>query len=126
MSPSRRGGLLDAIDDLTLTQVIENFYDRMLADQRLAQFFSDVNVAKLRAHQRSFLLAALSGPELFNDLTLAAAHLPLGLTHNDFDRAIGHLTAAMADAGVPDDAVAPIRERLEPLRVHITAASRRG
>ncbi|MFC0681644.1 group 1 truncated hemoglobin [Lysobacter korlensis] len=126
MTPSRRGGLLDVIDEITLTQVIENFYDRMLADERLAHFFAGVNLVHLRAHQRSFLLAALSGPELFNELTLAASHLPLGLTDDDFDRALGHLMGAMADAGVPGTAVAPIAERLEPLRAHIVAAATRG
>ena len=126
MTPSRRGGLLDAIDDSTLTQVIENFYDRMLADERLARFFSGVNMAQLRAHQRSFLLAALSGPELFNDLTLATSHLPLGLTDDDFDRAVDHLLSGMADAGIPDATIAPIPERLEPLRVHIVVSPPRG
>lgn len=122
MTPSRRGGLLDAIDDATLTQVITNFYDRMLADDRVNHFFAGVNIAHLRAHQRSFLLAALAGPELFNELTLATAHLPLGLTDEDFDRAVGHLTASMVDAGVGAEAIAPIAERLEPLRDHIVAA----
>ena len=122
MTPSRRGGLLDAIDDTTLTQVIENFYERMVADERLSRYFAGINIAQLRAHQRSFLLAALAGPELFNDLTMAAAHLPLGLTDDDFDRAVGHLTAGMVDAGVPDSAIAPITDRLEPLRLHIVAS----
>jgi hemoglobin len=126
MTPSRRGGLLDAIDEFTLTQVIENFYDRMVADERLSHYFAGINVAQLRAHQRSFLLAALSGPELFNELTLATSHLPLGLTDGDFDQAVGHLTAGMADAGVPPEAVAPIVERLEPLRAHIVATAPRG
>ena len=121
MTPSRRGGLLDAIDDTTLTQVIHNFYERMLADDRLGHYFADINMARLRAHQRSFLLAALAGPELFNELTLATSHLPLGLTDDDFDRAVGHLTAAMVDAGVAASAISPIADRLEPLRVHVVA-----
>jgi hemoglobin len=121
MTPSRGGGLLDAIDDTTLTQVISNFYERMLADERLSRYFVGINMARLRAHQRSFLLAALSGPELFNELTLATSHLPLGLSDDDFDRSVGHLTAGMVDAGVPDSAIAPIADRLEPLRVHIVS-----
>jgi hemoglobin len=126
MTPSRRGGLLDAIDDSTLTQVLANFSDRLLADTRLAHHFARVNMVQLRAHQRSFLLAALSGPELFNGLTLAASHLPLGLTDDDFDLAIGHLTAGMAEAGVPETAIAPIGARLEPLRAHIVGRQVRG
>ena len=122
MTPSRRGGLLDAIDDTTLTQVIQNFYERMVGDERLSHYFAGINMAQLRAHQRSFLVAALAGPELFNDLTLAAAHLPLGLSDDDFDRAVRHLTEGMIDAGVPDAAIAPIADRLEPLRPHIVAS----
>jgi hemoglobin len=126
MTPSRRGGLLDVLDESTLTRVLGNFHDRMLADERLANFFTGVNLTKLRAHQRSFLLAALSGPELFNGLTLATAHLPLRLTDDDFDRAIGHLTAGMADAGVAEGAITPIAERLEPLRAHTVQRRAQG
>jgi hemoglobin len=122
MTPSRRSGLLDALDDATLTQAISNFTDRILADSRLARFFGRMNLAMLHAHSRSFLLAALSGPELFNGLTLASSHLSLGLTDDDFDRAIGHLTSGMTDAGLPASVVAPIAERLEPLRIHVVAA----
>lgn len=123
MTPSRRGGLLDAIDDDTLTQVIRNFYERMTADERLAHHFAGINLPRLRAHQRSFLLAALSGPELFNGLTLANLHLPLRLTDDDFDRSVKHLTASMLDAGLPAEAIMPIAERLEPLRPHIVPTS---
>jgi hemoglobin len=126
MTPSRRGGLLDAIDDSTLTQVISNFTERMALDERLGHYFAGINMARLRAHQRSFLLAALAGPELFNELTLATSHLPLGVSDDDFDRAIGHLTAGMVDAGVPDAAIAPIADRLQPLRPHIVAPRLRG
>jgi hemoglobin len=123
MTPSRRSGLLDAIDETTLGQVITNFSERMMSDERLGRFFAGVNLPMLRAHQRSFLLAALSGPELFNELTLATSHLPLGLDDDDFDRAIGHLTGGMVDAGVSPAAIAPIAGRLEPLRVHIVAGN---
>jgi hemoglobin len=126
MTPSRRGGLLDAIDDSTLTHVIANFTERMALDERLGRYFAGINTARLRAHQRSFLLAALAGPELFNELTLSTSHLPLGVSDDDFDRAIGHLTAGMVDAGVPDAAIAPIADRLQPLRSHIVAPQLRG
>jgi hemoglobin len=119
VTPSRRGGLLDAIDDETLTEVIRRFYERMTSDERLAHHFDGVNIPKLRAHQRSFLLAALTGPELLNGLTLANSHLPLRLTDDDFDRAIGHLIGSMQDAGIDPDAIEPIAARLEPLRAHI-------
>jgi hemoglobin len=122
MTPSRRGGLLETIDDSTLSQVITNFSDRLMADERLGRYFAGVNRAHLHAHQRSFLLAALAGPELFNELTMATAHLPLGLTDGDWDRAIGHLTAGMVDAGVAPSAISPVVDRLEPLRIHVVAA----
>jgi NTE family protein len=43
---------------------VDDFYDRVLADPELAPFFDGTDMRRLKAHQRSFVAAAIGGPEL--------------------------------------------------------------
>lgn len=114
--------LLEGVDDEALTRVVAGFYDRMLADERVAHRFRNVNMPKLRAHQRSFLVAALGEPGTYNALTLEHAHLPLGISAAEFDIAVAHLRGSLLDVGVPPHAVDAISDRLGSLRRHIVAS----
>src|SRR3954451_11174566 len=42
---------------------VDNFYLRVLADSTLAPFFADADIQRLKRHQRSFIAAAIGGPE---------------------------------------------------------------
>ncbi len=109
------------MDDDALTNAVSGFYERMLADERVAHYFRNVNLPKLRAHQRSFLVAALADPGTYNALTLEHAHLHLGITDEQFDIAVTHLRDSLLRAGVGNDTANAIAARLEALRGHIVA-----
>ena len=104
------------------------FYDRMLADERVSHYFDNVSIARLRAHQRSFLVAALGDPGTFNGLTLQHAHFRMRLSDEEFDITAEHLVASLHEAGVPVSLRSEIQSRLERVRPHIVApqASDRG
>ena len=46
-----------------LAAVVADFYDRVLADDELAGFFTGTNMAKLKGRQVEFFAAALGGPD---------------------------------------------------------------
>jgi hemoglobin len=46
-----------------LESVVADFYVRVLADDQLAGFFRQTNMARLQAKQVEFFAAALGGPE---------------------------------------------------------------
>lgn len=102
-----------------LSAVVRSFYGRVTADPDLAPFFVGIDMDRLEAHQRSFLAAALGGPELFTGRPLEEAHAGLGVVDDDFDRVVDHLATALADLGSDAVAVAAVRKRLEGLRTRI-------
>jgi hemoglobin len=116
-----RASLLDGVDDEALTRVVTSFYERMLADDRVAHRFENVNLVKLRAHQRSFLVAALGNPGLYNPLTLEHAHFGLDISDAEFDLAVTHLRDSLMDGGVNAAASQAVAARLGALRKHIVA-----
>jgi hemoglobin len=92
----RLGGR-DAVD-----AVVDEFYDRVLADERVEHHFEGVDVAALRAHQKQFVAAAAGGPVEYDGRDMAAAHAGLDVTGEEFAVVVDHLDAALAANGVSE------------------------
>jgi hemoglobin len=101
---------------------VDDFYARVLADPRLAPFFSGTDMNRLKAHQRAFIAAAIGGPEVFSGRDMAAAHAGLGIADADFDAVVGHLAGTLSGLGVPADITGQIGSALAPLRPDIVTA----
>ncbi|MFC9918071.1 group I truncated hemoglobin [Agromyces binzhouensis] len=97
-------------------------YRRVVADDELGPWFREVDLDRLRAHQRAFLAAAFGGPQAFSGRSLAEAHEGLEITDAAFDRIVQTLLTSLADLGVAHDAVARVGERLEQVRGDVVTA----
>src|SRR5262252_8372982 len=95
---------------------VDDFYARILADARLAPFFTGTDLERLKAHQRAFIAASLGGPEIFAGRDMAAAHAGLGIADGEFDAAVAHLASTLTALGVPEDTIGQIGGALAPLR----------
>lgn len=108
--------------DAGLRTAVAVFYDRVTADPEVAPLFAGIDLDRLRAHQRSFLAAAVGGPELFTGRALDQAHRGLGITEAQFDRVVDHLAATLGDLGGDPEAVAEVRDHVGTLRDQIVTA----
>jgi hemoglobin len=99
-----------------IAAVVDDFYDRVLADESLAPHFEGTSMDELRDHQRQFLGMVTGGPVEYSGADMRAAHRHLALSDDDFDAVAGHLDAALRDNGVADDHVAAILDEVESLR----------
>ena len=102
---------------------VDDFYARVLADPSLAPFFADADLGKLKAHQRSFIAAAIGGPEIYRGRDMGAAHAGLGISHANFDAVVGHLVATLVSLSVPGDIIGQIGAALSPLRSGIVTVA---
>ena len=98
---------------------VDDFYTRLLADPRLAPFFTGIELRHLKAHQRAFIAAAVGGPEIYRGRDMAAAHAGLAITDADFDAVVAHLVDTLAGLGVPEETIGQIGGVLAPLRGEI-------
>ena len=117
MSIYERIGGADAV-----RAAVDDFYARVLADPALAPFFAATDLDRLKAHQRSFIAAAIGGPEVFSGRDMASAHAGLGISDADFDAVVGHLVATLGGLGVPAGTITQIGGALTPLRAQVVAA----
>jgi hemoglobin len=98
---------------------VDDFYVRVLADPKLAPFFAATDMNRLKAHQRSFIAAAIGGPEIFAGRDMASAHAGLGISDADFDAVVGYLVETLTGLGVPAETIGQIGGALMPLRADI-------
>jgi hemoglobin len=102
--------------------VVEDFYVRVLADDRLSGFFTGTNMNRLKGKQVEFFAAALGGPEPYTGAAMKQVHQGRGITMHHFSLVAAHLADALAAAGVPSGTVVEILGAIAPLAPDIASA----
>jgi len=99
--------------------VVSDFYDAVLADERISHYFEDQDMAELRAHQIQFISSVTGGPVEYSGADMREAHAHLDLDERDFQAVADHLEAALRANGVADSNVERILERVADLKAPI-------
>jgi hemoglobin len=92
-------------------KAVDLFYRRMLADDRVARFFDDVDMDRQAAKQKGFLTMVLGGPNNYTgrDMRTGHAHLVArGLDDSHVDVVIEHLGAVLQELGASSDQIAQV------------------
>ncbi|MBX2851207.1 MAG: group 1 truncated hemoglobin [Phycisphaeraceae bacterium] len=91
---------------------VDKFYEKVLADDRIKDFFVAVDMDRQRAKQKNFLTYAFGGPVNYSGKSMRAAHAKLveerGLNHDHFVAVAENLQATLEDLGVPEDLIGEV------------------
>lgn len=116
MSTATEPSIYDAIGgEPALVAVVDDFYERVLGDPELAEFFAGANMTKLKGRQVEFFSVALGGPHTYSGATMRQVHQGRGIAQKHFDLVAGHLVAALGAVGVPDEIIDQIIGLIAPL-----------
>jgi hemoglobin len=102
--------------------VVDDFYQRVLADPSLAPFFTGVDITGLKRHQVLLVSQVIGGPAQYDGRELDQAHAHLDIADDDFDAVVVHLVASLQGAGVPDDVIGRVGEALGAMRPAVVTA----
>jgi len=83
--------------------VVDEFYDRVLADESLVPYFEGTETDELRSHQAAFVAAVAGGPDSYDGASMREAHADLDLSPGEFAAVAGHLDDALAEFDVADE-----------------------
>ncbi|MEZ6130551.1 MAG: group 1 truncated hemoglobin [Planctomycetaceae bacterium] len=78
-----------------VSEMITQFYARVLSDLELRPFFENTSVDRLKRMQQDFFAAALDGPMQTGGTDLAKIHHGRGITRRHFTRFVNHLIAVL-------------------------------
>lgn len=85
---------------------VESFYKKVLADARIKDFFSDINMIAQKRKQKAFLSAAFGGPVAWTGKDMRKAHENLpGLNETHFNAVAENLQKTLEELKVPKDLV---------------------
>jgi hemoglobin len=99
--------------------VVEQFYRKMLADDRVSEFFDDVDMDGQMAKQRGFLTMVLGGPHSYTGKSMREGHRHLiarGLNDTHVDIVIEHLGQTLRDLGVSEEDIKTVADLANSLR----------
>ncbi|WP_325009565.1 group 1 truncated hemoglobin [Paenibacillus sp.] len=101
-----------------VSAVVDIFYEKVLADERIRSFFAGTNMDNLRKHQTAFISYALGGPQ-YTGRSMETAHAGLNLQQEHWDAVVELLVASLQEAGVGSEDIDTIASALTPLKPHI-------
>ena len=104
-----------------VTAAVDDFYRRLIADPALTQYFDGVDMKRLKGHQRSFIAAAIGGPEPYLGRAMGETHAPLHVSPEHFDKVVDHLVETLTDLGVSGSIIEQIGSKLAPLKDEIVS-----
>lgn len=81
--------------------VVDAFYVKVLADERIKHHFADVNMEKQIRRQKAFLSAAFGAPVAWTGKDMRKAHAGLNLTEADFNAVAENLLKTLEECKVP-------------------------
>lgn len=111
--------LLNIGGSQAVAAVVEEFYQRLLADPVTAPFFQNVPLGQLKRHQVMLLVKVLGGPDRYRGRGLGEAHAGLGITGEVYARVCLHLLTVMHDFKVPMDVLVAADQVLDSVRAQI-------
>lgn len=103
--------------------VVNDFYNRVLNDERVIHHFEDSDTTELRAHQVQFISAVTGGPVEYSGDDMREAHRGMGITDSEFDVVAEHLDTALAVNGVLDEDREQVLKTVEELRPEIVEST---
>jgi hemoglobin len=104
-----------------LIGVVNDFYERVLADPGLSGYFTGSNMTRLKGRQVEYFAAALGGPNHYDGLSMKDAHRGRGIDQAAFDRVAQLLSDSLLAAGVPETTTKEIIDAVAPLSADIVA-----
>lgn len=99
-----------------ISAVVDEFYERVLRDPTIDQFFKDTDIEKLRRHQALFISYALGGPNQYSGNSMAKAHAGMNLQPEHFQAVVKHLHDALARFNVPPYEIDKVLEHIATLK----------
>jgi len=98
---------------------VDIFYRKVLADDRINEFFNGVDMERQAAKQKGFLTMAFGGPNNYTGKDMRDGHAHLvarGLNDSHFDAVVENLGGTLKELGVADELIGEVAAIAETTR----------
>jgi hemoglobin len=95
--------------EAAVNAAVDIFYRKVLADDRINNFFEGIDMERQAAKQKAFLTLAFGGPSNYSGKDMREGHKHLvakGLNDSHFDAVMENLGATLQELNVPGELIA--------------------
>ena len=115
-SPSASSILYQAFGEKAgLTQLVDDFHQRLLADPRMGPHFKPANANNIKEQLVDQFCAVTGGPCVYKGADMKSAHSNLDINKGDFNALVEVLQRAMDAKGIPFATQNKLLTRLAPM-----------
>jgi hemoglobin len=82
----------------TVSNIVLNFYGKVLESEAIAPYFAAVDMPRLIDHQTQFVCSLLGGPASFSDDQIRSVHRPVAISQEAFDHAVALFEESLKEA----------------------------
>jgi methyl-accepting chemotaxis protein len=104
---------------------VDEFYNRVMADEALAPFFKVKRMPHLKQMQVDFFTQALGGGDVYEGPSMKEAHQRMNITAEQFGRVATHLQATLQHLGLEKEHVEAVMSTVGPLANDIVSKKTR-
>lgn len=105
-----------------LQLAVSEFYDLVLGDEELKEFFAATDMGRLKKHQAALLTSVLGGPSAYEGRDMVDAHTGLGITEHQFLLVRDYLLSVLWKLHVPVDIIDAVSSTVVSLKGSIVTA----
>lgn len=102
-----------------IKKVVDRFYDKVLADPIIKDFFRDTDMEKQRRHQTLFISWVTGGPNQYTGKSMAKAHEGMNLQEQHFGAVANDLVSALKEFGVNEEQIGQVVKKLLTMKDEI-------
>lgn len=89
--------------DAAVNAAVDIFYRKVLADDRINEFFDTVDMEAQHAKQKAFLTMAFGGPNSYTGKDMREAHKHMDLNEDHFNAVAENLVGTLVELEVPQE-----------------------
>ena len=105
-----------------LQLAVSEFYELVVADEELKEFFAETDMTQLKKHQAALLASVLGGPSAYEGRDMVDAHTGLGITERQFLLVRDYLVSVLWRLHVPEDIIEAVTSTVVSLKGSIVTA----
>ena len=105
--------------EAAVNEAVDVFYRRVLSDDRISDFFADVDMDRQAAKQKAFLTMVLGGPSHYTGKSMREGHAHLvarGLNDAHVDAVVEHLAETLRELGASEADIGEVTKIAESAR----------
>ena len=105
--------------EAAVNEAVDVFYRRVLSDDRVSDYFADVDMERQAAKQKAFLTMVFGGPSHYTGKSMREGHAHLvkrGLNDAHVDAVVEHLAETLRELGVSEADIGEVTKIAESAR----------